>query len=61
MSEKACPKCRTLSLGSTCPNCLSAGLSDDFSGLVIVFDPEDSAIAHAMRIKKRGRYAIRVR
>jgi len=61
MSERACPQCRTLSPGSVCPNCSSTGLSDDFSGLAIVFDPEGSAIARAMKIKKKGRYALRVR
>jgi len=61
MSERACPQCRTLSQGSTCPNCSSTGLSDDYSGLVIVLDPEGSAIAQAMKIKKKGRYALRVR
>ncbi len=61
MSEKACPQCRTLSHGSICPNCSSTGLSDDFSGLVIIFDTEGSAIGQAMKIKKKGRYALRVR
>ncbi len=36
-------------------------MSDDFSGIVIVFDPEDSAIAKAMNIKEKGRYALKVR
>lgn len=61
MTEKACPNCRSLSTGSHCPNCKNPSLSDDFSGLAIIFDPEDSAIANAMRIKAKGRYAVRVR
>jgi RNA polymerase subunit RPABC4/transcription elongation factor Spt4 len=36
-------------------------LSEDFGGLVIVFDPEGSAIAEAMKIKEKGRYALKVR
>jgi RNA polymerase subunit RPABC4/transcription elongation factor Spt4 len=36
-------------------------LSDDFGGLVIIFDPDNSAIAKAMDIKEKGRYALKVR
>jgi RNA polymerase subunit RPABC4/transcription elongation factor Spt4 len=36
-------------------------LSDDFGGLLIVFDPEKSAIAKSMNIKEKGRYALKVR
>ena len=61
MSEKACRECRLISEGSTCPGCKSTNVSDDFSGLVIVFDPEGSSIAKAMGITKKGKYAIRVR
>ena len=61
MNEKACPDCHLIFVGSACPNCKSRSLSDDFTGLVIIIDPETSAIAHAMKIKKKGRYALRVR
>jgi RNA polymerase subunit RPABC4/transcription elongation factor Spt4 len=33
----------------------------DYSGLVVVFDPEGSAIAKAMNIKEKGRFALKVR
>jgi len=61
LPEKACRECRLLSTGSVCPRCKTASLSDDFSGLVIIFDPETSAIAKAMKVKEKGRYALRVR
>jgi len=61
MSEKACRECHKISSGSVCPNCKATSLSDDFSGLVIIFDSEGSAIARAMKVKEKGRYAIRVR
>ncbi len=61
MSEKACRECHLISYGSLCPDCKAASLSDDFSGLVIIFDPEGSAIARVMKVKKKGRYALRVR
>ncbi len=61
MSEKACPECRFITKDSMCPKCKTVTLSDDFSGLVIVFDPDGSAIAKAMNIKEKGRYALKVR
>jgi len=44
-----------------CPRCKTPTLSDDYSGLLIVFDPENSAIAKAINIKEKGRYALKVR
>jgi DNA-directed RNA polymerase subunit E" len=61
MSEKACTNCHFLTKENVCPKCKSTSLSDDYSGLAIVFDPESSAIAKAMNIKEKGRYALRVR
>jgi DNA-directed RNA polymerase subunit E" len=61
MSEKACANCHFLTRENVCPKCKSASLSDDYSGLVIVFDPESSAIAKAMNIKEKGRFALKVR
>jgi DNA-directed RNA polymerase subunit E" len=61
MSEKACTNCHFLTRENVCPKCRSTSLSDDYSGLVIVFDPESSAIAKAMNLKEKGRFALRVR
>ena len=61
MSEKACSSCHVLTKEGTCPKCRTTSLSDDFSGLVVVFDPENSVIAKAMNIKEKGRYALKVR
>ncbi len=61
MSEKACRDCSYLTTETTCPNCKSTSFSDDYSGLVILFDPETSAIAKAMKATKKGRYALKVR
>lgn len=61
MSEKACRECHLISYGSVCPSCRTTSLSDDFSGFVIIIDPEGSAIARAMKVKEKGRYALRVR
>ncbi len=61
MSEKACSSCHFITKENVCPKCKTSSLSDDFSGLIIVFDPEGSAIAKAMNIKEKGRYALKVR
>ncbi|MEM2738894.1 MAG: transcription elongation factor subunit Spt4 [Candidatus Bathyarchaeia archaeon] len=61
MSEKACTSCHLITSGNICPKCKSSSLSDDYSGLVIIFDPEGSTIAQAMKIKEKGRYALKVR
>ena len=61
MSEKACSICHFITKENVCPKCKSSSLSDDFSGIVIIFDPENSAIAKAMNIKEKGRYALKVR
>ena len=61
MSEKACRKCHLIARGSICTRCKEATMSDDFSGLVIIFDPEGSRIAEVMGVKEKGKYALKVR
>jgi transcription elongation factor SPT4 len=61
MSEKACGNCHYLTKENACPKCKSGSLSEDFGGLVVLFDPENSAIAKAMGVKDKGRYALKVR
>jgi len=59
--DRACRNCHVITDGNICPECKSTDLSDDFSGVVIILDPERSEIAKLMNIKKKGRYAVRVR
>jgi len=61
MVDRACRNCRLISERSVCPNCKSSDLSEDFSGLVIILNPADSAIAKIMNIETKGRYAVRIR
>lgn len=61
MSEKACSNCHLITKENVCAKCRSTSLSEDFAGVVIVFDPENSALANAMKIKDKGRYALKVR
>jgi DNA-directed RNA polymerase subunit E" len=61
LTDKACKNCRLISNGPVCPNCKSTSLSDDWSGLVVIMDAENSEVARRMGISAPGRYAIRVR
>ncbi|RLI30456.1 MAG: hypothetical protein DRO46_00390 [Candidatus Hecatellales archaeon] len=61
MRERACTQCKTLFYGSVCPTCKSTSFSEDFSGLLIILDPEKSQIARKVGIKTPGRYALKVR
>jgi DNA-directed RNA polymerase subunit E" len=61
MSEKACSNCHFLTKENTCPKCKSGSLSEDYGGLVVLFDIENSAIAKVMSVKDQGRYALKVR
>ena len=61
MVDRACRNCHLITEGNVCPRCKSTDLSDDFSGIVIILDPENSQIAKMMNVDRRGRYALRVR
>jgi DNA-directed RNA polymerase subunit E" len=61
MSEKACSNCHFITKENVCPKCRSTSFSEDFGGVVIIFDPSNSAVAKAMKIKEKGRYALKVR
>lgn len=61
MSERACANCHFITKENVCPKCRSTSLSEDFGGIVVVFDPANSAVAKAMKIKDKGRYALKVR
>ena len=59
--ERACRDCKMITTRSRCPNCGSDRLSKDFSGIIIVMDPERSEVAKILNIRKPGMYALRVR
>jgi len=61
LKEKACKDCHMISLGNICPNCKSTNLSNDWTGLIILLDVENSEIAKKINAKSSGKYAIRVR
>jgi len=61
MTSRACRTCKIITEGNHCPICRSTDLSDDFSGLLIVLNPENSQLAKKIDIEKEGRYALRIR
>ncbi len=58
--EMACRKCKYVFVGKVCPNCKSSDLTPDWTGVVIVADPQNSAIAQTLGITQKGKYAIRI-
>lgn len=58
---KACRNCKIIIEENVCPICKSTELSDDYSGLLVVINPEGSVMAQKMDIKKEGRYALKIR
>ncbi|MCL7384096.1 MAG: DNA-directed RNA polymerase, subunit E'' [Thaumarchaeota archaeon] len=57
--EKACMNCRRITTGNECDNCGSTNLTTNYSGLIIIIDPEKSEIARELGLKKPGAYATK--
>ncbi len=60
MSIKACTKCNLITTEERCPVC-DIPTSTNWSGLLIIIDPERSDIARELNINIPGEYALRVR
>jgi len=65
LSEMACRTCKRVfrvpRRGSDiCPVCKTRTLTDNWNGLVVVFNPESSILAEKIGAKEPGRYAINV-
>ncbi|MFQ6025590.1 MAG: transcription elongation factor subunit Spt4 [Nitrosopumilaceae archaeon] len=60
VKEMACRKCKFITIGKVCPICKSSDLSPDWTGIVLVADPNDSYIAKSLGIVEKGKYAIKV-
>ncbi len=59
---KACRNCKAVipENENKCPYCGSTDFSDEWYGLIIVIDPEKSALAKALGLSRKGIYAIDV-
>ena len=58
--EMACRKCKFVTTTKVCPVCKSSDLTPDWSGIVLVVDPDNSEVSKILGITQRGKYAIRV-
>jgi len=58
--EMACRKCRAVTTGKVCPVCKSSDLTPDWSGILLIFKPEDSQVARTLSITQKGKYALKV-
>jgi DNA-directed RNA polymerase subunit E" len=58
--EMACRKCKYVFVGKVCPLCKSSDLTPDWTGVVLVADPERSSIAKTLGITAKGKYAIKI-
>lgn len=61
MSLRACRQCNMITEEKICPNCRSSDLSEDYSGILIILEPDKSKIAEKLGLKKEGLYALKVR
>jgi len=60
--EKACKDCIYISKGVTkCPLCGSEKLTNKWSGVVVVINPEISEIAKKLNFKSPGKYAAKIK
>ena len=60
MSMKSCTSCKRISTKERCPVCNNP-TSTNWSGLLVIVDPENSDIAKELHIELPGEYALRVR
>ncbi|MGZ4857857.1 MAG: transcription elongation factor subunit Spt4 [Methanobacteriaceae archaeon] len=60
MVTKACTRCHRIMEDEKCAIC-NLATSKNWSGFLIVVDPENSEIAKELQIQLPGEYALRVR
>lgn len=60
MSQKACTHCSRITTKERCPVCNNI-TSTNWSGLLIILNPDQSDIAQELNITLPGEYALRVR
>lgn len=60
---KACRRCKFLvpHEEEKCPKCGSTDFTDEWEGMILVVDINNSKIAEMLGIKEPGKYAIKIR
>ena len=59
--SRACRMCKMISDENICPQCKGTELSEDFSGLLVILDPDDSLLAEKLDTNEKGNYALKIR
>ena len=58
---RACRHCKNINEDTVCHVCKNTEFSDDYSGLLVVVDPENSILAEKLDTKEQGNYALKIR
>ena len=58
---RACRTCKNISEETICPVCKGTDFSDDYSGLLVVLNAENSLLAEKLDTTKPGVYALKIR
>lgn len=59
VGKGACKNCKMIVFeGEVCPGCGGREFTENWKGLMIIFDPENSEVAKEFNINKKGTYAI---
>ena len=58
---RACRNCKNISEETICPVCKGTEFSDDYSGLLVVIDAENSILAEKLDTNEPGVYALKIR
>lgn len=59
---KACRSCKALvdKEVEVCPVCGSRDFTDEWSGVVVILNPEESEIAKLLNLKNKGRFVVKI-
>ena len=58
---RACRYCKNINEESVCPVCKQSEYSEDYSGLLVVLDGENSILAEKLDTTEPGNYALKIR
>jgi DNA-directed RNA polymerase subunit E" len=58
---RACRTCKNISEETICPVCKGTEFSDDYSGLLVVLNAENSLLAEKLDTNQPGVYALKIR
>jgi DNA-directed RNA polymerase subunit E" len=63
LSRKACMKCKSINTSDTdeCNQCGNDSFSDNYSGILVVCNSEESDVADEIGITEAGTYALKIR